>query len=118
MGPIEVDLDDSRSWILGKHTLPQMTRHRIYQMAARHEDCNDMDFLWVNSALRLATGKGDEARAGQSGLSKSEIEVLGFVPGLKVLEDSLMRSNDLLMRRIKQHPIPAVDLTEDPAHGK
>jgi hypothetical protein len=70
LGPVDVDPEDSRCWVHSKHTLLQMVRQRMYQIAAGYEDCNDADFLRVGPALRLAIGKGDEAEAGQSRLSK------------------------------------------------
>ncbi len=119
LGPIGSELEDSRSWVHSKHSLLQMTRQRIYQVAAGYEDCNDADFLRIDPALRLAIGKGDEAGAGQSRLSRLENEVLGAEAGLQALENSLTRSNDALMRRKKkQRLILDVDSTEDPAHGK
>jgi len=119
LGPMTGELEDSRSWVHSKHSLLQMTRQRIYQMAAGYEDCNDADYLRIDPALRLAIGKGDEAGAGQSRLSRLENKVLGTEAGLQALDDSLMRSNDVLMKRKKkQRLIVDVDSTEDPAHGK
>jgi hypothetical protein len=112
------ELEDSRSWVYSKHSLLQMTRQRIYQMAAGYEDCNDADFLRIDPALRLAIGKGNDAGAGQSRLSRLENEVLGTEDGLRALEAALTRSNDALMKRKKkQRLILDVDSTEDPAHG-
>ena len=54
LGPIGSELEDSRSWVHGKHTQLQMTRRRVYQIAAGYEDCNDADFLRIDPALRLA----------------------------------------------------------------
>ena len=119
LGPMGTELEDTRSWVHSKHSMLQMIRQRIYQMAAGYEDCNDADSLRIDPALRLAIGKGDEAGAGQSRLSRLENEVLGTEGGLTVLENGLMRSNDTLMRRKnKQRVIVDVDSTEDPAHGK
>ena len=88
-------------------------------MAAGYEDCIDANFLRIDPALRLAIGRGEEAGAGQSRLSRLENEVLGTEAGFQALEDSLMRSNDALMRRKKkQRLILDVDSTEDPAHRK
>jgi hypothetical protein len=119
LGPIESELEDTRSWVHLSHTQLQMIRQRTYQIAAGYEDCNDADFLRIDPALRLAIGRGDEAGAGQSRLSRLENEVLGTEAGLTVLEDALTRSNDALMRRKKKRRlIVDVDSTEDPAHGK
>ena len=55
LGPIESELEDARFWVHSKHSLLQMVRQRIYQMAAGYEDCNDADFLWIDPAPRLAS---------------------------------------------------------------
>ena len=118
-GPIGSELEDARSWVHSKHSLLQMTRQRIYQMAAGYEDCNAADFLRIDPALRLAIGKGDEAGSGLSRLSRLENEVLGTEDGLKALEAALTMYNDALMRRKKkQCLILDVESTEDPVHGK
>lgn len=119
LGPIEDDLDDSRSQANTRHSLLQMVRQRVYQIAAGYEDCNDADFLRSDPALRLAIGKNQEAGASQPMLSRLENESLGNDAGLKVLEEALRRSNDPLMNRKKKGKlIVDVDSTEDPAHGK
>ena len=119
LGPMGSELADARSWVHSKHTQIQMVRQRVYQIAAGYEDCNDADSLRIDPALRLAIGKGDDAGAGQSRLSRLENEVLGTEDGLNALENALTRSNDALMRRKKkQRLILDVDSTEDPAHGK
>ena len=119
LGPIESELEDTRSWVHSNHTQLQIVRQRVYQITAGYEDCNDADFLRIDPALRLAIGKGDEAGTGQSRLSRLENEVLGTEAGLTALENALTRSNDALMKRKKkQRLIVDVDSTEDPAHGK
>jgi len=114
--PIGSELEDTRSWIHSRHTQLQMVRQRAYRIAAGYEDCNDADFLRIDPALRLAIGKGDEAGAGQSSLSRPENEVLGTEAGLRALEKALTRSNDAPMRRKgKRRLIVDVDSTEDAA---
>ena len=61
-------------------------------MTAEYEDCNDSDFLRLDSALRLVIGKCDEFGAYQSRLSRPEKEILGTEAGLKALEYALMRA--------------------------
>jgi hypothetical protein len=102
LGPIESELEDARSWVHSNHTQLQMVRQRVHQIAAGYEDCNDADFLRIVAALRLAIGKGDEAGAGQSRLSRLDNEVLGTQDGLNALEAALTRSNDGLMKRKKK----------------
>jgi hypothetical protein len=43
--PMQDCLKDLRSPTHTKHSLVQMVRQRVYQMAAGYEDCNDADFL-------------------------------------------------------------------------
>ncbi|MBM4329209.1 MAG: hypothetical protein FJ118_18840 [Deltaproteobacteria bacterium] len=102
VGPMESELADTRSWVHLSHTQLQMVRKRVNQIAAGYDDCNDADFLQIDPALRPAIGKGDEAGAGQSRLSRLENEILGTEDGLKALETALTRSNDALMRRRKK----------------
>ncbi len=64
IAPVAGELDDGRSPVHGKHSLVQMIRQRVGQMAAGYEDCNDADLLRIDPALRLAIGKGRDAGAG------------------------------------------------------
>ena len=65
IAPMADALDDVRSASHTKHTLVQMIRQRVYQMAAGYEDCNDADFLRVDPALRLSLDKGKKLGAGR-----------------------------------------------------
>ncbi len=112
-------MDDPRSPRHTDHSLLQLLRQRVYQVAAGYEDCNDADHLRVDPALRLALGKEHESGAGQSALSRFENNVLATPQGLKALEKAISRSADtLLRRRNKRRLIMDVDSTKDPVHGK
>ncbi len=76
-------LEDNRSPSHTKHSIVQMIRQRIYQMAAGYEDCNDADFLRVDPALRLSLDKDADLGASQSMLSRLENDILGNAEGLK-----------------------------------
>ena len=65
-------LVDDRSASHKKHSFEQMIRQRVYQIAAGYEDCNDADYLRIDPALRLATGKNHDVAASQSMLSRLE----------------------------------------------
>jgi hypothetical protein len=111
-------IDDPRSPRHTDHSLVQLLRQRVYQVAAGYEDCNDADHLRVDPALRLALGKEHESGAGQSALSRFENSILAPPQGLKALENAISRSADtLLRRRNKRRLIMDVDSTEDPVHG-
>ncbi len=119
IAPMADILEDSRSTSHTKHSLLQMIRQRVYQMAASYEDCNDADFLRVDPALRLSLGKGKELGAGQSALSRLESDILGKVQGLAALDEAVLRGADaLIKKKDKYRFILDVDSTEDPAHGK
>ena len=95
-----------------------MIRQRVYQIAAGYEDCNDADYLRVDPALRLATGKNHDFAASQSMLSRLENDVLGNERGLQALDEMLVRSTDALFKKQgKGRFIIDMDSTEDPAHG-
>jgi hypothetical protein len=117
--PIKDSLEDLRSPIHRKHTLVQMVRQRVYQIAAGYEDCNDADYLRTDPALRLALNKGHEPVASQSRLSRLENDTLGNIEGLGALGGANTRCTDTQIRRKnKKRLIMDVDSTEDPAHGK
>ena len=117
--PMKDCLEDLRSPTHTKHSLVQMVRQRVYQIAAGYEDCNDADFLRIDPALRLALSKDHQAAASQSMLSRLENDILGNEAGLQALEAALTRSRDtLLKRKNKKRLIIDLDSTEDPAHGK
>ncbi|MBM4293534.1 MAG: IS1380 family transposase [Deltaproteobacteria bacterium] len=117
--PMKDCLEDLRSPTHTRHSMVQMVRQRVYQIAAGYEDCNDADYLRIDPALRLALGKDHQAGASQSMLSRLENDVLGNAVGLEALDAALTRSTDtLLKRKNKKRLIIDLDSTEDPAHGK
>ncbi len=119
IAPMGDCLEDLRCPKHTRHSLVQMIRQRVYQIAAGYEDCNDANYLRIDPALRLAIGKDHKVGAGQSMLSRLENDVLGNVAGLTALETALTRSTDALLRRKnKRRLIIDLDSTEDPAHGK
>jgi hypothetical protein len=111
-------IDDPRSSRHTDHSLLQLLRQRVYQVAAGYEDCNNAENLRVDPALRLALGKEQENGAGQSALSRFENNILATGKGLAALEESRSRSaHTLLRRRNKRRLIIDIDSTEDPVHG-
>ena len=69
---VEKWLEDFRSPSHTRLSLVQLIRQRVYQIAAGYEDCNDADYLRIDPALRLATGKNHDVAASQSMLSRLE----------------------------------------------
>jgi hypothetical protein len=113
------DLLDPRSPAHIKHSLLQLIRQRVYQIAAGYEDCNDADFLRVDPALRLSLDKEADLGAGQSMLSRLENDILGTPSGLQALDKGILRAADaLIKKKWKYRFILDVDSTDDPTHGK
>jgi hypothetical protein len=118
IAPMADVLEDTRSTSHTKHSLEQMIRQRVYQMAAGYEDCNDADYLRIDPALRLSLDKGKKPGAGQSALSRLENDFLGKPAGLKALDEAILRGADaLIKKKDKYRFILDVDSTEDPAGG-
>jgi len=117
--PMKDCLEDLRLPSHTRHSMVQMIRQRVFQIAAGYEDCNDADLLRVDPALRLALGKDHRLGASQSMLSRLENDILGNVMGLEALAGALTRATDaLLKRKNKRRLIIDLDCSEDPAHGK
>jgi hypothetical protein len=112
-------LEDNRSPSRTKHSIVQMIRQRVYQIAAGYEDCNDADFLRIDPALRLSLGKDTDLGASQSMLSRLENDILGNADGLKALDEAILRSAAaLIQKKWKYRFILDVDSTDDPTYGK
>jgi len=112
-------LQDRRSASHTDHSVLDLLRQRVYQMASGYEDCNDADTLRVDPALRLALGKGHERGSSQPTLCRFENEILATEAGLKALEAGIATFADaLLAGRNKKRIILDVDSTNDPVHGE
>lgn len=48
----------------------QIVPQRVYQIGAGYEDCNQVDFLRIDPALRLVFGKDHQVGGSQSMLSR------------------------------------------------
>ncbi|MDP3183522.1 MAG: transposase [Desulfobaccales bacterium] len=59
IAPMGDCLEDLRSPAHTKHSLVQMIRQRVYQIAAGYEDCNDADFLRIEPYYDGALPFGD-----------------------------------------------------------
>ena len=79
-------LVDERSASHKQYTFEQIIWQQVYQIAAGYANCNDADFLRIDSALRLALDKGHQFGAGQSLMSRLENHILGTAAGQKALE--------------------------------
>jgi hypothetical protein len=100
--PMKDCLEDLRLPSHTRHSMIQMVRQRVYQIAAGYEDCNDADFLRIDPALRLALGKDHQTGASQSMLSRLENDVLGNTLWLEALDGALTRATDALLNKEEQ----------------
>ena len=99
--PLGDRMEDPRRASHLRHTYVDLLRQRVYQMAAGYEDCNDANHLRIDPALRLALGKDEDYAASQSMLSRLENEILGNEKGMAILDETLQRSVDALLRRVR-----------------
>jgi Transposase DDE domain group 1 len=102
-----------------KHSLLDLVRQRVYQIAAGYEDCNDADTLRSDPALKVAVGRGPTRApdlASQPRLSRLE---------QTVSEAERAAMNEVLFWHFLQLPRKAprevvldMDASEDPTHGQ
>jgi len=102
-----------------KHSLLDLLRQRVYQIAAGYEDCNDADTLRSDPALKVAVGRGPTRApdlASQPTLSRLE---------QTVSEAECAAMNEVLLWHFLQVPRKAprevvldMDASEDPTHGQ
>jgi hypothetical protein len=101
------------------HSLADLLRQRIFQIALGYEDCNDADTLRADPVLKASCGRdpvSDPDLASQPTLSRLE-NVLGPKACYRIAQR-------LFATYLAQHPrrptevILDVDLTDDPTHGQ
>ena len=111
-------LTDTRDPGKVKHSLAEMIRQRVYQIACGYQDCNDADDLGFAPLLKAAVG-----RLPQNGPQ------LASQPTLSRRENSVTRSELYRMSQmlvdlfIQRHSGPRkvvvdIDATDDPTHGQ
>jgi hypothetical protein len=113
-------LDDSRQAGKVRHSLDDLFRQRVYQIAAGYEDCNDADRLRSDPILKVAAGRRPESDAD-----------LASQPTLSRFENSVGRRElyrlahvflDLFVARHRAAPprriILDLDVTDDETHGQ
>ena len=113
-------LDDSRQAGKVRHSLHDLLRQRIYQIAAGYEDCNDADRLRSDPILKVAAGhrpETDADLASQPTLSRFENSV-----GRRELYQLAQVFFELFLARHRAAPprriILDLDVTDDETHGQ
>lgn len=101
------------------HSVLDLLRQRIYQIACGYEDCNDADLLRHDPALKLAVGKAPQERdlASQPTLSRLE-NAVGWRECWRLSEALLT----CYVERHRSQPafriVLDVDTTDDETHGQ
>ena len=112
-------IEDPRLASRVTHSLLELIRQRVYQIAAGYEDCNDANRLRFDPALKLAVGRAPRTGAdlaSQPTLSRLEADVA---------EVECAAINAVLLSHFlscpRQPPKQVVldfDTTDDPTHGQ
>jgi hypothetical protein len=101
-----------------KHALAEMIRARVYGVALGYSDCNDMDFLRHDPALKVSCGRtpSGEALASQptysrmeNAISARDLKQMFLSVGRVVLEQVPADTEEVILE---------VDATDDPCHGQ
>ena len=113
-------LDDSRQAGKVRHSVHDLLRQRVYQIAAGYEDCNDADRLRSDPILKVAAGRRPESDADlasqptlsrfENSVGRRELYRLAQVP----FEVFVARHQAAPPRRI----ILDLDVTDDETHGQ
>lgn len=102
-----------------RHSLLELLRQRIYQIAAGYEDCNDADLLREDPALKVAVGRAPRsgaALASQPTLSRLE-QTIAEVE-CEALNALLLEQFLEMGRRVPRQVVLDFDPSEDPTHGQ
>lgn len=112
-------LADQRLGCRVKHSLLELVRQRVYQIAAGYEDCNDANRLRADPALKLSVG-----RAPVSGRDLASQPTLSRLEGM-VAEDEVDAINGVLLEQFLDTPrkpprqvVLDFDPSDDPTHGQ
>ncbi len=100
LGPIESELEDTRSWVHSNHTQLQVVRQRVYQIAAGYEDCNDAGFLRIDPALRLASCHRFAANQARLLMGVLAYNLLHMLRQFCLMGEEVKRSMEWLIKRL------------------
>ena len=114
-GPLEDARDPSRI----RHTYAEMATARMVMIAAGYEDCDDIDALRSDPALKIAVGRAPES--GQDLMSQPTLSRLENLADWRTLARIGLGQIDLYCRSFARPPsriVLDIDDTDDPAHGQ
>jgi Transposase DDE domain group 1 len=113
--PLPDDRDPTRIM----HTYAEMVRARMMKIAAGYEDCDDIDALRADPALKLACGRAPES--GHDLMSQPTLSRLENLADRRTLMEIGLGLIDLFCRswtRVPDRIVLDIDDTDDPAHGQ
>jgi Transposase DDE domain group 1 len=114
-GPLRDARDPSRV----QHSYGEMAMARMVMIAAGYEDCDDVDALRGDPALKIAVGRAPES--GADLMSQPTLSRLENLPDWRALARIGLGQIDLYCRSFARPPAAIVldiDDTDDPVHGQ
>lgn len=118
-GMIAGQLRDDRDPMRVTHTYADMVRARMMAIAAGYEDCDDMDVLRSDPALKMACGRAPET--GIDLMSQPTLSRLENLSDRRTLYNIGMGYIDVFCKSYKRVPERIeldIDDTDDPVHGQ
>ena len=112
-------LDDRRDPSRVQHSYAEMAQARMLMIAAGYEDCDDVDALRFDPALKIACGRAPET--GADLMSQPTLSRLENLADWRVLARIGIGKIDLYCRSFARPPAAIVldiDDTDDPVHGQ
>jgi hypothetical protein len=118
-GTITAPLRDDRDPSRVRHSYADMARARMLMIAAGYEDCDDVDALRADPALKIAVGRCPET--GADLMSQPTLSRLENLSDWRALARIGLGQIDLYCRSFARAPsriVLDIDDTDDPVHGQ
>lgn len=118
-GTIVGHLPDCRDPLRVRHTYAEMVTARMMMIAAGYEDCDDIDTLRADPALKLAVGRAPET--GADLMSQPTLSRLENIADWRALARIGLGQIDLYCRSFARPPsriVLDIDDTDDPVHSQ
>jgi hypothetical protein len=118
-GTITGPLRDDRDPVRVRHSFAEMAMARMVMIAAGYEDCDDVDVLRSDPALKIAVGRAPDS--GADLMSQPTLSRLENLPDWRALARIGLGQIDLYCRSFARPPqriVLDIDDTDDPAHGQ
>ena len=118
-GTITGPLRDDRDPVRVRHSYGEMAMARMVMIAAGYEDCDDVDALRSDPALKIAVGRAPDS--GADLMSQPTLSRLENLPDWRALARIGIGQIDLYCRSFARPPrriVLDIDDTDDPVHGQ